>query len=374
MDNLKLKILHTESSDGWGGQEIRILLEAQELIKRGHNVTIVCPPHSGLVQRASKADIPTILINFHRMFDVFALWKIMRLIKKKGIHIVHTHSSIDSWVASIGSKMAGVPILVRTRHLSVPIATHIFNFVYKMPDAIITTGESIRRRMIEINKLDGHRVLSIPTGVQLDRFNPRVTASCLREELHIGSDTPVITMVAVLRSWKRHEVFLEAAKWVLYKFPQAKFLIVGDGPGWERIHGKIVEFNLGENVIMTGHREDIPEILSVTDVAVLTSERYEGVPQAVLQYLAMERPVVATSSGSTDEAIRDGETGILVPPNNARNVAEGILRLLNDKELGQRLGKNGRKLVEERFSSQAMMDVTLNLYYDLYKRKVFQKL
>ena len=369
---MKFNVLHTESSDGWGGQEIRILLEAQELIKQGHKVTIVCPPHSGLAQRASKADIPTVFIKFRHIFDVFAIWKIIRLIKKKDIHIVHTHSSIDSWIASVASKMAGVPILVRTRHLSVPIATHMLNFVYRMPDAIITTGESIRRRMIEVNKLDGHRIVSIPTGVQLDKFNPNITASYLREELSIGEQTPIITMVAVLRSWKRHEVFLESAKWVLCEFPQARFLIVGDGPGWERIHGKIMELNLGKNVIMTGHRENMPEILSATDVAVLTSERYEGVPQAVLQYLAMERPVVATDVGSISEAIQHGKTGILVPPNDARNVAEGVLRLLNDEKLARRLGKNGRKLVEERFSSQAMMEATLNLYYHLYKVKITQ--
>jgi len=369
-DSLKFHVLHTESSDGWGGQEIRILLESQELIRRGHNVTIVCPPHSGLARRASKADIPTVLIKFRHIFDAFGIWKIIRLIKERDIHIVHTHSSIDSWVASIASKISGVPILVRTRHLSVPIATHLFNFVYKMPDAIITTGESIRRRMIEVNKLEGQKIISIPTGVQLDRFNPGVTAPYLREELRIGNDTPVITMVAVLRSWKRHEIFLEAAKWVLGEFPQAKFLIVGNGPGWERIQGKIAEFKLGKKVIMTGHREDIPQILSITDVAILTSERYEGVPQAVLQYLAMERPVIATDVGSISEVIKDGETGILVPPNNAKDVAQGILKLLNDRELGQRLGKNGRKLVEERFNNQAMMEATLNLYYHLYKAKI----
>lgn len=366
---MKFNVLHTESSDGWGGQEIRILLEAQELIKRGHKVTIVCPPHSGLAQRASKADIPTVLLKFRHIFDIFAIWKIIRLTEKKGIHIVHTHSSIDSWVASVASKMAGVPILVRTRHLSVPIATHMLNFVYKMPDAIITTGESIRRRMIEVNKLDGHKVLSIPTGVQLDKFNPRVIAPYLREELHIGSDTPVITMVAVLRSWKRHEVFLESAKWVLCEFPQARFLIVGDGPGWKRIQEKIKDLDLEEDVIMTGHREDMPEILSVTDVAVLTSERYEGVPQAVLQYLAMERPVVATNSGSTEEVIKDRETGMLVPPNDVSGVAKAILTLLKDKQLSRKLGQSGRRLVEERYSWQRMMDVTLKLYSRLYRDK-----
>ena len=144
---------------------------------------------------------------------------------------------------------------------------------------------------------------------------------------------------------------------------------VGDGLGWKRIQEKIKDLDLEEDVIMTGHREDIPEILSVTDVAVLTSERYEGVPQAVLQYLAMERPVVATNSGSTEEVIKDRETGMLVPPNDVSGVAKAILTLLKDKQLSRKLGQSGRRLVEERYSWQRMMDVTLKLYSHLYRDK-----
>ncbi len=370
---MKFHVLHTESSDGWGGQEIRILSESIEFLKRGHNVKILCPPESGLAKNALREGIPTILMRIKHVLDIQSLWKIKKSIQQENFQVVNTHSSLDSWVASSAAKWAKVPVLVRTRHLSVPVSTHPLNFVYKIPDIIITTGESIRKQLIERNKLNPSQIVSIPTGVNLDKFSSKIVSSHLRSELGLNENGPVITMVAVLRSWKRHDIFLGAVRGVLAHYPRARFLVVGEGPARPRIYDKIKELDLEENVLITGHREDIPEILSITDVAVLTSESYEGVPQAVLQYLAMERPVIATDVGSVSEAIKDGETGILVPPNSARNVAEGILRLLNDKELGQRLGKNGRKLVEEKFNNQTMMEATLNLYHHLYKVKITQR-
>lgn len=373
MDNLKFNVLHTEWSDGWGGQEIRILSETVELLKRGHSVKILCPPESGLAKNAPREGVSTILMKIKHILDIQSLWKIKKLIQEENFQVVNTHSSVDSWVASFAAKWAKVPVLVRTRHLSVPVSTHPLNFVYKIPDIIITTGESIRNQLIDRNKLNPNQVISIPTGVDLNNFSSKIVAPHLRSELGLNEGCPVITMVAVLRSWKRHDIFLEAARSILAHYPRARFLVVGEGPARPRIHEKIKELYLEEKVLITGHREDIPEILSITDVAVLTSESYEGVPQAVLQYLAMERPVIATDVGSISEVIKDRETGILVPPNSARNVAEGILRLLNDKELGRRLGKDGRKLVEKKFNNQAMMEATLRLYYHLYNVKIAQR-
>ncbi len=367
------KILHTESSDGWGGQEIRILSEAIEFLRRGHTVKILCPPESGLAKNALREGIPTFLMRIKHILDIQSLWRIKKLIQRENFHVVNTHSSIDSWVASFAAKLAKVPVLVRTRHLSVPVSTHPLNFIYKIPDAVIATGESIRKKLIEDNHLNPSQVVSIPTGVSLDKFSPKVIAPHLKSELGLNESGAVITMVAVLRSWKRHDIFLEAARHILPHYPSARFLVVGEGPVRSRIHERIKELELDGTVLMTGYREDIPEILSVTDVAVLTSESYEGVPQAVLQYLATEKPVVATDVGSISEAIQDGRTGILVPSNNVGSVADAILKLLNDKQLAGRFGKNGRRLVEQKFTSQAMVEDTLKLYNEIYSVKLTQK-
>jgi len=364
-----LRVLHTEWSNGWGGQEIRILLDTIGLLDRGYEALILCPPESKLATEGAKKGIETHLLDIKHSFDVSAVWKIVNLVKDKNISVVNTHSSVDSWIASFAAKIANVPVLVRTRHLSVHISKHILNFVYRMPDAIITTGESIRRMMMEENRLDGNKIFSIPTGVMLDRFHPGVSGRGIREELQIPEGTKVVTMVAVLRSWKRHGIFLEAARIVLSVVPSVVFLIVGDGPGMNNIQRKIEDLELEKNVIMTGYREDIPEILSASDACALTSESAEGVPQAVLQYLAMKKPVVATNVGSISEVIRPEETGLLVEPNNAEAVADGILRLLQDEKLSKRLGENGRFRVEKNYNYDNMLDRTIELYTTIYRHK-----
>jgi len=365
-----LKVLHTEWSNGWGGQEIRILLDALGLKERGHEVFIICPPGSGLAVEAEKRGISINLMIIRHSFDIKALYKIVRFIKERNITVVNTHSSVDSWIASVAARIARVPVLVRTRHLSVPIPSHFLNFVYRLPDAIITTGESIRKMMIEINHIDGRKIFSIPTGVVLGRFHPGISCDNIKRELSIQEGTRVVTMVAVLRSWKRHDIFLEAARAVLMVMPKTVFLIVGDGPGTNRIQKKIKALGIEKSVVMTGYREDIPEILAASDVCVLTSESSEGVPQAVLQYLAMEKPVVATDAGSISELIKPDKTGILVRPNDVDAIAKGIIRLLTDEEFSISLGKNGRALVEKYYNYENMIDKTIDLYYTIYRQKL----
>lgn len=364
-----LRVLHTEWSNGWGGQEIRILLEAGGLIERGYEASILCTPGSRLAIEGARNGIDTPVVRMRHGFDMAAVWNAINIIREKKITVVNTHSSVDSWISSFAAMITRVPVLVRTRHLSVPIPKHFLNFVYKMPDAIITTGESIRDMMTEENRLNGNKIFSIPTGVMLNRFSPEVSGEGVRREFGIEKGAKVVTIVAVLRSWKRHDLFLEAAKDVLESMPRIVFMIVGDGPGRENIQRRIRELGLGNHVVMTGYREDIPEVLSASDVCALTSSKAEGVPQSVLQYLAMKKPVVATDAGSISEVIRPEETGLLVEPNNPARVAGAIVRLLKDDRLAERLGENGRRLVEKYYDYGRMMDRTIELYNDIYRRK-----
>ena len=362
-------VLHTESSDGWGGQEIRILLEAQELRKRGYDVVLACEKNSGLSRNAQSVGVPVEHVRMRSYFDVFAMMRLRTIIRRRKFQIVNTHSSRDSWVASFASKLAGAPALIRTRHLSVPIATHLFNIVYHMPDVIITTCESTRQDMIERNRLDEDSIISIPTGVLLDRFDPLYRAPHLKKELGIEDGAPVISKVAVLRSWKRHDVFLKAAHRVLAKVPEARFLIVGEGPQRKNLERLIKQLGLEESVIMTGYRTDIPDILSITDISCLVSDSAEGVPQAVTQSLAMAKPTVGTNVGGIPELIVDGVTGYLIPPADSQVLAEKILALLRDPAKAHSMGEAGRRLINERFSCEIMLEQLEGLYREVLSAK-----
>lgn len=356
-----LRVLHTEWSDGWGGQEIRILSECLGLAAQGHRVELAGCPEGQLRRRAQEVGLVFHPLPMAGPWDLRAVWRLARLLRREGFDILHTHSSVDSWVGGVAARTAGVAC-VRTRHLSAPVSTHPLNFVYRLPQAVITTGEGIRRHLVEDYGLFPERVFSIPTGVDTMRFRPREPDPELQAELGLSPEEPVVAMVAVLRSWKRHDLFCRMARMLLDQGQRARFLIVGDGPGRERVGGYLDELELRPAVIMTGHREDVERILSLCTVVVLCSDRNEGVPQAVLQAMACARPVVAAAAGDVPQVVRDGQTGLLVPPGEVEPLARAVQRLLEDAALRRRLGEAGRRLVEEHHSLAAMLAATEEVY------------
>jgi glycosyltransferase involved in cell wall biosynthesis len=184
----------------------------------------------------------------------------------------------------------------------------------------------------------------------------------LRRELGLDQTTPLLGMVAVLRSWKGHLVFLQALRRVHEKHPDVRAVLVGDGPFRSVIQDAIRCHGLERHVLLLGHREDVAETLSALDVVVSASTAAEGIPQALLQALAMRRPVVASDVGGIPEVIRPGDTGWLVPPGDPQVLGEAILEALADREGGQRMGERGRKMVEAEYSLERMGERMETLY------------
>ncbi|MBI5524440.1 MAG: glycosyltransferase family 4 protein [Desulfarculus sp.] len=354
-------VLHTEWSNGWGGQEIRILDECLGMAQRGHRVELAGCPEGKLRARATAAGLTFLPLAMAGPWDLPALWRLKGLIRERGIQVVHTHSSVDSWLGGMAARLAGVAC-VRCRHLSVPVSKNPLNIVYRLPGAVITTGQGIRRHLVEDYGLAPGRVFSIPTGVDTVRFAPAPPGEGLMAELGLEPGQPVVAVVAVLRSWKRHDLFCQMARQVLDQRPSTRFLIVGDGPGRARVAGYLDDMGLRPAAIMTGHREDVQRILPLCAVCVLASDKAEGVSQAVLQELAMERAVVASAAGDSPEVVRHGQTGLLVPPGELAPLTAAVLRLLDDEDLRRRLGQNGRRLVLESYSRERMLEATEEVY------------
>lgn len=360
-------ILHTESSDGWGGQEIRVFTEALHLRARGHRVLLACPPQSQLFARSREVGLGAIPVPFKRALDPSDFWRIWWILSREKVEILNTHSSRDSWTASLAGRLVGIPI-IRTRHLSLPVGRHPFaTLVYsRLCDRIVTAGEAIRELLIREARVGPSRVVSIPTGVDFGWFDPfRVDGEYVRKELGVAKDVPLIGMVAVLRSWKGHRLFLQAFQIVLEQLPSCVALIAGEGPYRDVINDLIGDLRLVGKVKILGHREDIPELLDSLDVVVSASTAAEGVPQALMQALAMRRPVVATNVGGVSEVVRDKETGLLVQPGDPRVLAEAIMILLRDGEEAARLAANGRRLVEQEFGLPLMLERLESLYQEV---------
>lgn len=363
-------ILHTEWSKGWGGQGQRIILECRNLIALGHRVIIACQPGSIILKKARENGIPVEEVRIRGKFDLVAICDLCRLIRKHRIMVVNTHSSKDTWVGSLAAKLAGVPLLVRTRHISKSISNNPFNFIHRLADGFSTTGELIRDDMIRDNRISPDRILSIPSGVSLERFDPSTADGArVRREFGISGQCQVVTMVAVYRGMKRHDLLVNAATVLQQSFPEVKFLLVGKGTDSDALKKLVSEAGLQGTVICIGHRDDIPDIMSASDVVVLTSDRDEGVPQALSQAMAMQRPVVAAPIGSIPELVLDGRTGLLARTGDAQSFAEMIGRLLVDEQLRARLGKAARLHVLENYTDDIMARKTIAFYKRLLARK-----
>lgn len=359
----KLTILHTESSKGWGGQEIRILQEALGMRDRGYRVLIATEKDGILFQKALAKNLEVFPIHFSK-YNPLSFLKIKSLIEKEKVDILNTHSSKDSWIATIAAKIAyNKPKIIRTRHLSTPIKNNFNKLIYYLADFIITTGQEIKNKMIERNKINPEKILSIPTGVDLKKFDPQRVVPAIKRQ----SDEIFIAMIGVLRSWKGHVYFLKAIPLVIKHVPQfrIKFFIVGDGPQKNNIIRCIEENNLNKNVSMLGHREDIPEILASMDFIVHPSYANEGIPQVVIQAMAMKKPVIGTDVGSLKEVIINEVTGFLIKPKNVEELSEKMILLCNNKKMLSFLGENAMKFIEKDYSSEKMFEKLENLYEKL---------
>jgi glycosyltransferase involved in cell wall biosynthesis len=354
-------VLHTEASPGLGGQEVRTLNEARWTVERGWRVLVAGQPGGRLLDRARAAGLETAPVRMRSPFDLVALARLVRLIRRERVSLVHTHSSIDAWLGGLAARLCRVPV-VRTRHVSIPIRKGL-NPVYRwLADRVITSGEAIRRMVVDVGVPPG-RVVAIPAGVNLEAFPFGARAPETARAL--GLRGPVIGSVAMFRGSKGHPQLLQAFAMVREKRPGASLLLVGDGIRRAWVEQLAREANLTDAVVFTGFRSDVPALLGTMDCFAQASTRTEGVPQALLQAFAAGVPVVASRIGGIPEVVIDGETGLLVPSESAEALAAGIERVLDDPEAAAQRARAARALVEARFSHVHAIDRLLRVYEEL---------
>ena len=292
--------------------------------------------------------------------DPAALLALRRLLRDRAIALVHTHSSVDAWLGGLAARMRRVPV-VRSRHVSIAVPRRRA-LVYRLADRIVTSGDTIAAVLRRAGVPAG-RIVAIPPGVDTARFHPAVSGAGVRAELGLGG--PVVGLVANIRGSKGHVHFLEAARHVLDEVPAARFLVVGDGVGFESVRAQVRAMGLQGPVLMTGFRRDVPEVMAALDVLVLPSTRSEGSPQVIPQALAVGTPVVATLAGGNADVVRDGETARLVPPRDSVALAGAILEMLRDPARARAMARRGQQEVLARHSIDAAMARTVAVYETL---------
>lgn len=361
-----MKVLHLEASTGWGGQEIRILREAEGMRKRGHEVVLAVAKGGGLVERARKAGFVVYEVNFKRAHWPICLFQLLRILRKHRIELVNTHSSLDSWIGGIAARIAGKAI-VRTRHLSTAIkGGWNSRFLYgKLADYVVTTCASIVPMICEQSGKRGDACRSIATGVDPEKIQVGAEeAEAFRKKWGVAEDDFLVGTACFMRSWKGIDDLLKAAD-LLRDVPKLKWVIIGGGHA-ERHHRLAKELKLEGIVIFTGHLDNPFPGLAALDVFALLSTAHEGVSQAILQAAYLKKPLVATAIGGLGEVCIDGVTGYSVPPFSSEEVAKAVMKLKREKS--KEFGERAHQLVLGQFTLDHTLTEMEKVYLIVAKR------
>lgn len=353
-----LSILHTESSLGWGGQEIRILTEARGFLDRGHRVTLLTPRAAPIFEAAGRQGIPVVDIDIakKRIPNLRALYKWFKQ-NGAGIDVVNTHSSTDAWLVALAGVLGlDLPPTVRTRHVSTPIHDNApTRWLYRSATQhIVTTGEALRVQLHRDNGFALDRMTSVRTGIDLTRFAP-LDKTAMRAKLGIA-ERPTLGILATLRDWKGHHQLFDAMKQLKPHFPAWQLLVVGGGPAWPELQQRIVCEEMTDTIRMVGNQDNVPEWLCALDIFVLPSYGSEGVPQGIMQAMACGLPVVSTPVGAIREAVQEGTTGIITPAKDSNRLAQSLALLMSDDGLRTRYGTAGHSYAREHFGVDVMID------------------
>ncbi|MFA5275638.1 MAG: glycosyltransferase family 4 protein [Candidatus Omnitrophota bacterium] len=305
--------------------------------------------------------------------DLLAFFEMIRFIKKNNINIVHTHSSKAGIVGRLAARVAGVKVIIHTVHgwsfndFQAPFIRKFYIFLEKLcanfSSKIIVVSQWDKLKGLKENIGKESQYALISYGINHEEFQEK--NQLLKRESEVLPSDILIGMVACFKPQKTPQDFIELAKLVTIKVNNAKFLMVGDGVLRPSLQKLISRYGLQDKVVLAGWRRDIPQILSALDIFVLTS-LWEGLPIAVLEALVSGKPVVATHTGGISEVIRDGENGFLVAPKEIKQMADKLIRLVNDADLRISMGEKARLSVADSFSISSMVAAHQTLYLKFY--------
>lgn len=360
------KILHTEASPGWGGQEIRILKEAEGMRSRGHEVVMAIQKGGGLVAAAKHAGFTVYELPFYRAGIGTASVQLFKIIHQHEIEIINTHSSFDAWLGGAIGKLAGCKV-IRTRHLSTPIRKGLNSIaLYNLlTNGVVTTCQSIVPMIQAQAKLANKPCQSIPTGIDPQQLitTPEMNKQ-FRQKWGIKEEDVLIGTLCILRSWKGVSDFLKAAA-ILRDVDNIKWIVVGGGVSEHYFLEECRQLELTDKVIFTGYMENPQEALAAMDIFLLLSWANEGVSQASLQAAYLKKPLITTTVGGLPEVCIHELTGINVQPRAPQEVADAVKLLLSKAELRHKMGEAAHQLVSDRFTFNKMLDQMENFYQKL---------
>lgn len=373
----KLKICHVITRMIVGGAQENTLLTIIGHLHKGHEVVLVTGPSPGpegeLLKKhdCPKFEIvenPHLLREINPWHDIMAYFSLKKFFLSRSFDVVHTHSSKAGIIGRAAAWSAKVPFVTHTVHGQ---AFHRYekpwkNFIYKASERwaakrchkIYAVAQAMIDQCIEAGIAPASKYKVVYSGMELEPFLESKPDESLKKELDIPENSKVIGTIARLFPLKGYEYFIPVATEISDKYPEAHFLIVGDGIMTDDIKKQIKELGIEDRFSFAGlvPPNEIYRYAALMDILAHFSLR-EGLPRAVVQALASGKPAVAFNLDGSPEAIIDGKTGFIVEPEDIKGAAEALSKLLSDSALSERLGKNGKDFVSKNWDWRLMCEI-----------------
>ena len=357
-----MRILHIDEQTGWRGGEQQASYLIRGLAARGHEAVLAGRRGSPFLTRDhGVAPVARIEAGFRGEADLVTAWRLARSIGRLGIDVVHAHTSHAHAMAWLARGMGGhAPFVLSRRTDFRPKSNRVNRWKYAAPDRIIAISSFIGRVLLDFG-VQEDRLRIVHSGIDLARFDVDPLA---RSALGIPEDAALIGNVAALVGHKDQATLVDAMARVVRDVPKAHLVIAGEGPLREPLERQTAALGLDGVVHLPGYRQDVPSLLRALDVFAMPSKE-EGLGTSVLDAMACGVPVAATAGGGIPEMVHHEETGLLSPVGNADSLAAHLVRLLRNRDEAHRFAENARRLLEERFTVDRMVEGNLRVYEEV---------
>lgn len=375
----KINILYVITSLDVGGAQKMILETVKGLDKNRYNLNVCSlKKKNSYVEEFRLAGVAPISLLLPDKVNLFylcklpvAFIKLMKIMKENKVTIVHSYLFQANLLSRIAARFVKVPVIISSiRIMEMQKASHLWfdKLTNCLIDKIITNAEAVRQFIISKTGVSPDKIVTIHNGINTKHnLNQEKMFSGEKLNLPLGAD--IIGSIGRLHEQKGFNYLLQALVLVKKEQPNFKCILVGDGKLKNYLNALSKEYNLTENMIFTGFRKDMDEIISVFDVFVLSS-LWEGLPNVIMEAMNQSKPVIATAVGGTAELVQDKITGLLVPARDPAAMAQSILWILKNKEEARIMGQNGRSRIEKLFSLEKMIQKTETIYEQLLAEKV----
>ena len=367
VNNSKIKVLHVIHSLHVGGAENVVSLYAIHHTQEKYSLEIcVYKPGGQIFEELKKMNIKIHCLD-ESSSSLQGFLKLFKILKGGRFDVVHFHNPLPGLVGIPAAVWAKNKLKVLTEHSidyegRLGLGKYYYNFIRRFLNVIIAC--SCQVKLTHKSHTGNHDIKVIYNGIDLNVYHPRLKNNMYGIKIKLPENSTVLGHIGNLTPQKGQLILLKAMRNIIQAGFNAILLVIGDGPLKNMLVSKVGEYDISDRVIFLGQRRDIPEILNLVDIVVGASLR-EGFPMSVLEAMAAGKPVVTTDVGGNREAIKNNISGILVPVGDAKSLSLAVIDLIANKSKRERIGKEARRRVVEKFSIEKMIEDTENIYYQL---------